>query len=490
MTDVAQILGVGQPPATHQPSRGHQFQGMPKDLLSRITGQADPLSAPLPPVVPTVTGGKANKNEKKEGLVKVGSKWVDPKKRTRKWVWAPFSSSSRTDGAIFSHWVRGNVEYPDYPFTRFDIHLDPVTYSEDEYNRLLKSDTWTKSETDQLMELARRFELRWPVVYDRWMEAMDYMTLEQVPPDRHVEDLQHRYYHVAALLTQSRIQHEASVEVQALTANHPDPPDSWLLETAAARSLASSDPAHQPVVTTLGTGTSNKVFDLQQEKERREQMQALWNRTKAEEQEEVQLRKELSKVEAQLRKLKKKGGHIVAARSNSPVPVPTPTPRVPYLQSGRLLPPATGGPAGLNKTLLQRLDTVLQELKVPSKPMPTKRVCDLYDRVRQDILSMLILQKTILQKEGLVQSRRLKLAKLGGNVRVVQEETLLGMVPAPAPAKKAPAKRKRKDAAKSPPPTAKKAEPATKKESKKADTKKKTDPSPPKKQRKKAKQQS
>jgi hypothetical protein len=53
----------------------------------------------------------------------------------------------------------------------------------------------------------------------------------------------------------------------------------------------------------------------------------------------------------------------------------------------------------------------------------------LYDTVRKDILTLLILQKTTLQKEGLVATKRLKLAKRGGNVRVVDEETLLGIAP-------------------------------------------------------------
>ncbi|EEC48846.1 predicted protein [Phaeodactylum tricornutum CCAP 1055/1] len=488
MADVAQILGVGGPkqtasngppppvPSHHQPSRAMQMQGMSRQVVGVLAGKQDPASADLPPGVPAfpINTKAGDKTAGQEGLIKVGNKWISKSKPARKWTWAPFASSSRTDGALFHHWVRANVEYPDYPFARFDIHLDPVTYSDDEYNRFLKSDAWTRSETDHLMDLSRRFELRWPVVHDRWL------ALFQEPSDgdaRKIEDLQHRYYEVAAILTQNRISQEAAAEAKALAVSQPDPSedpkaaaDQLLIETAAARALASSDPKHQPLMHNLGSGTSNKVFDLNYERERRTHMEALWNRTKEDEAEEAELRKELKFVEAQLRKVKKAGGHILAAaagggnklsndassrnpsRSVTPVPsavagaainsaalndafastAPTPMPQTPYLQSGRLTLPATGGGVGLNKTLVSRMQAILVDMKVPVQPIATKRVCDMYDSVRKDALTLLILQKSALQKEGLVESKRLKLAKMGGNVRVVQEETLMGITPLPS----------------------------------------------------------
>jgi DNA methyltransferase 1-associated protein 1 len=496
MSDIAQILGVSGPkpasnlagdgppplPANHQPSRAMKLQGMPREVMGLLSGSQDAQSAELPPVVPSfnpdVAKGKqtasTTTNGREKGSVKIGAKWISIKKPARQWTWASFASSSRTDGAMFNHWVRANVEYPDYPYARFDIHLDPITYSEEEYRRFLTNDLWTKSETDQLLELSRRFELRWPVIYDRWIE-MHYSPKDAREDMRKIEDLQHRYYSVAALLTQSRIAQEAATEAQVLASSTPEPSDdpkaaaeALIMETAAARALASSDPQHQPLMANLGAGISNKVYDLDQERERRSHMEILWKRTKEEEVEEAELRKELKHVEAQLRKVKKSGGHIIAAsngpggaagsmlnsaassrntsRATTPVPggteispamldeafastAPTPVAQTPYLQSGRLAPPNMGGSAGLNKILLTRMDAVLEELKVPKRVLPTKRVCDMYDTVRKDILTLLILQKNVLQKEGLVQSKRLKLAKMGGNVRVVDEETLLGIAP-------------------------------------------------------------
>jgi DNA methyltransferase 1-associated protein 1 len=417
--------------------------GMSRDVMRLIAGTNDPISAILPPMVPTF-------------IVKVGAKTISSDKKCRKWEWAPFTTSARSDGHKFRHWVRAGVEYPDYPYARFDIHLDPVQYTDEEYRKHLQDETWTKSDTDKLMDMARIMELRWAIIHDRWCGDF--------PGDnRKIEDLQYRFYFVAATLTQVRITKEAAAEVSALSSvPNADTSEPHLLETAAARAIATSEPQHQPFMANIGTGTSNKlVFDLAKERERRAYLEQCWNRTKAEEEEELALRKELKLIEMQLRKLKKSGGHILAgslpgsqnpSRSVSPVPVPTsaeaaalldkafsstaptPMPETPYLQSGRLAPPAIGGPLGINKTTLKRMETVLEELKAATKPLvPTKRICDLFDTVRKDILTLLTLQKGLLQKSGQLQSKRLRLAKLGGGSHVMDEEALVGIVPAPAP---------------------------------------------------------
>lgn len=490
MGDVAQILsgkmGAAQghstdalppppppPPSSHHPSRAMKVTGMSREVIDLLSGSQDTTSAALPPIVPSIPPAT-------DTQVKVGNKYISASKPARKWVWAPFASSARTDGALFRHWVRDGIEYPDYPYARFDVHSDPVTYTTEEYNQFLQNDTWTKSETDKLMDLARVFELRWAVIYDRWCEAY---------PERKVEDLQHRYYSVAATLLQQRVAKEAASEVAALSTTAPimDPTmpheqakavaDHHLMETAAARALASAQPQHQPLMANISTGSTNKnAFDLAKERERRAHMEVMWHRTKEEEREETELRKELRLVEAQIRKLKKSGGHILAAasqrgggvmsssaassrnpsRATSPVmpasnidsglldecfasTAPTPTPGTPYLQSGRLVPPATGGPMGINKTTLKRLDTVMEELNIPKRPMPTKRVCDIYDSVRKDALTLITLQKMVIQKEAQLQNKRLRLAKMGGGGRVVDEEALLGIAPPPAPPAPAPA---------------------------------------------------
>jgi DNA methyltransferase 1-associated protein 1 len=427
-------------PASHHPSRAHKLTAIAPPVMDLLVGKAqDHDTAALPPIAPSFH-------------IKVGNKLIDSRKATRKWAWDAFSSSARNDGQLFSHWVRAGVDYPDYPYARFDVHLDSVLYNDEEYSQFLQDPLWTKSETDKLMDLARIMEMRWAVIHDRWRDTFQ---------ARPIEDLMYRYYHVAAALAQVRIQKEASTEVAALTSVtvEPEHTEQHLLETAAARALATCDPLHQPLISNLGTGTANKnAFHLEKERERRAHLNLIWNRTKEEELEEAELRKELILVDAQLRKLKKSGGHLPAARAVSPMPTvaesaailqksfaasaPTPVAGTPYLQSARQVPPAPG--RGINKNTLKRMDAVLEELNVTGKPLPTKRNCDMYDSVRKDVLTLLSLQKMVMMREGMLQTKRLRLAKMGGGGRIIEEETLLGIAPTAPPAAPAPPLRKSK----------------------------------------------
>jgi DNA methyltransferase 1-associated protein 1 len=97
-----------------------------------------------------------------------------------------------------------------------------------------------------------------------------------------------------------------------------------------------------------------------------------------------------------------------------PGTIPTPTPGIPYLQSGRLSKPTTGGQFGPTKASLKRLDIALKELKISERPIPTKRVCDMYDTVRREILTLFALQKIMWKKEAEVISRRKKLVSIIG----------------------------------------------------------------------------
>ena len=599
MGDIAQILaptaaavpGIGA--SSGDSLKAIEMAGMSKEAMYLLKGKQDASSASLPPIVPSFGKitmekgtsadqdgpGVSGEKEQQEIKVKVGSKLISSSKRARPWTWAPFASSSRTDGAMFRHWVRKNVEYTDYPYAKFDIHMDPVTYTSEEYAAHLQSETWTRSETDRLMELARIFDCRWPVIFDRFcFESGDNLTSDKnnagstessnkidapsigAMSKRKIEDLQHRYYGVAAILAQIRIVQEAASEARALstaaaksavattipktpvtptatvtsaniatksTTGTPADPisaaekqqentENLLLESAAARSLATSAKNHQPLMSHVGTGTSNKMFDYEREQQRRHHLDRLWRRSK-EEEEESQLRRELKAIDAQLRKLKKNGGHILAAgstkiagrtkatlsasrtpmvksnglssqissapssrgpsRSATPIhqgtmsstaqtdhittndtklnssdilknpdvldenfasTAPVPMSQYPYLQSGRLVPPATGGSSGINKSLLTRMKEVLVELNIPERPLPTKRVCDTYDLVRKDILTLLTLKKMLMQKEGQLQSKRLRLSKMGGVTvspedKILDEERLLGIAPASKP---------------------------------------------------------
>lgn len=104
------------------------------------------------------------------------------------WEWRPFTSSARDDSLTLSHWVKNNDKSAEYAFARFNKKLKALTYSDEEYERHLTHPAWDKSESALLFELCRRFDLRWPVVHDRFPEGR---TCASPAPSAY----QHSLYH-------------------------------------------------------------------------------------------------------------------------------------------------------------------------------------------------------------------------------------------------------------------------------------------------------
>lgn len=70
--------------------------------------------------------------------------------------------------------------------------MDIPTYTENEYSQHLKAEGWTKEETDHLIDLAKRFDMRFIVMADRY-------DTEKFSK-RSVEDLKERYYKICGIL--------------------------------------------------------------------------------------------------------------------------------------------------------------------------------------------------------------------------------------------------------------------------------------------------
>ena len=260
------------------------------------------------------------------------------------------------------------------------------TYTPAEYDTHLQVAGWSAMETDHLFDLARRLDLRWPIVADRY----------ELMPQRSIAQLQHRYYDVVARL------HDAK---------HHDPSLAFAAEGAASAS---------------GAGDSFK-FNLEYETKRRAQRDAEWTRSAEDEHEERELRVQLRKVGAVLKRRQKAagasgsskrrgdagGGHAGAsapaaaaapdaAESASPGTVPSIQPRQRgsgvYLRSSRHRLPSQ--PDGLSTRMMQKMALVVMELGVPPRPLPTERVCDAYDALRQDIIQLLSLQKVLTRSQA------------------------------------------------------------------------------------------
>ena len=89
-------------------------------------------------------------------------------RKVRPWKWMPFKNSARKDSLVLHHWRRATDEGKDYPFAKFNKKLDCIpAYTDIEYANHLKDADWSKEETDHLLDLCTRFDLRFTVIHDR-----------------------------------------------------------------------------------------------------------------------------------------------------------------------------------------------------------------------------------------------------------------------------------------------------------------------------------
>ncbi|KAH7376238.1 SWR1-complex protein [Plectosphaerella cucumerina] len=98
----------------------------------------------------------------------------------------------------------------DSAFAKFNVHVQVPQYNEEQYRSHLTSADWTKDETDYLMGLVGDFDLRWPLIWDRYdytpeaingeasADGDESKAIIPVPKPRSMEDLKARYYAIAA----------------------------------------------------------------------------------------------------------------------------------------------------------------------------------------------------------------------------------------------------------------------------------------------------
>ena len=379
LNDVGRL--VGQAPKAMMREKVSKPKGMSRELFA-LMGK----DGIVPAVQPAKNIGAAFK-----------SKWTSSLKG--KWVFGEYANSARQDGVKFKHWMKADVDYQDYTYAKFNVRIEPFVYTDDEYDELLNSSTWTRSETDHLMFLCHKYNLRWPVIADRYAPN----------PPRTCQDLQQRYYTVIT-------------KVKAHRAN---------AGVGNMRNEAHTD------------------FDIEADRVRRLQLEAFMRKAlSSHDREEKELREELRDLDAQIKKLKKsassqaKGkaetvaaaaalastsaslatgavdmtGAAASAGARAPVQMlgmtvgslstsddagtddmPEPASGKPALQSSRLM--VVESAPGVGATLSRKANWMLRELQVPDYPIATRAVCDMLDNVRKNVFALLSVESALQKKE-------------------------------------------------------------------------------------------
>ncbi|KAF0711783.1 Aste57867_5041 [Aphanomyces stellatus] len=330
---------------------------------------------------------------------------------------------------------------------------------------------WTFDDTVYLWDLCKRYELRWVVVADRFNGHVPSKH------HRSMEDIKYWYYEVTRLLTDRRTavapKDEPStpkVEVGtpgvAQTAETTPTPLATISNpgdtatgdrdvkmeptepVAAAADVTPSTPAAAPsqAAASVAPAPTAYRFHIAYEKQRKAQLEMQFNRSNAEETAIKKLQEELRAVEAQLKKAvlrvdqkKKKARQYTSLVS---------CPRVGI--GGSAASNHTGGHAergllsqhvagaavakaglelefdqeddahagrGATTRLFCQTDAISllsMQFGLPTRPMPTKQVCEQFDKVRQDILALLALRKALASKVNDIHGMANKLTQLTG----------------------------------------------------------------------------
>lgn len=173
--DLSDILGARPIGETRDKSRSHKSTAVKKpDGVSR---EVFALTAGMPCVVPTP--GTAYKERRHLGTVVP-------------WRWKEFSNPGRDDDARLYHWAK-KLDTDEYYFAKYNKKQQIDEYTDAEYEEHMIDPEWTREQTDELMQLAKRFNTRFIIMSDRFSA-----------PEKTCEDLKARYYFICQKLLEIR----------------------------------------------------------------------------------------------------------------------------------------------------------------------------------------------------------------------------------------------------------------------------------------------
>jgi len=84
----------------------------------------------------------------------------------------------------------------EYVFSKYNKKIQLYRYDDEEYRTLLNDPSWTREETDYLLSMCERFDLRFVVIADRY-------KVPQLLPAHHTVNHE-RAFHLPALVSTVR----------------------------------------------------------------------------------------------------------------------------------------------------------------------------------------------------------------------------------------------------------------------------------------------
>lgn len=289
-------------------------------------------------------------------LNKDNNKKEDNEKR-QKWLWSEFNNPARVDGFRLHHWQRLEDIKKDYEYAQFNKNINIVSLKKDEYESYCNDldPSWTWEETDYLWDLCRNYDLRFIVIQDKYnFEGKQ---------DRSVEELKERYYSICRKVLEQRKNFD-----------HP----------------------------ILKSG-----YSYEQEVKRRACLERIINKSTENQNTERELIEQAKEIQEKTEKLQKfdnfenKMVKQIEDQDNAEGTFEEYIKGKPFVNSSfcYLRSYKMNHPVPINEKIQKKIELMLKELNVNEQQIPTERVENAYDILKNNLIIMISLKKHLEKKQ-------------------------------------------------------------------------------------------
>lgn len=272
--------------------------------------------------------------------------------QSQKWSWTEFNNPARSDNLHLKHWQRVEDIKKDYEYAQYNKKISIVNIKKDEYENLCQNldPSWTWEETEYLWELCRIYDLRFIVIQDRY-------NFNTNPIERSVEELKDRYYSVCKRILENRKQFE-----------HPILKSGYCYDQEIKRRACL-----ERII--------NKNADLLKiENEMLQQIEEINNKTEKIkkfdkfESKNIKQIDDQDKAEGTFEEYIKTRQYINSSFA--------------YLRSYKI-----NHPIPINEKIQKRVDYMLKEMNIPENPIPTERIENGLDVLKNNLIILTSLKK-------------------------------------------------------------------------------------------------
>ncbi|ESZ92358.1 hypothetical protein SBOR_7268 [Sclerotinia borealis F-4128] len=242
------------------------------------------------------------------------------RKPATKWEGRAFKNSARGgDGLVLRHWRKaegkerekekkkdgeGDTEMgdngeegkeneedtiEDSTFAKYNVRVQIPTYNDEEYKEILDDAEWSRHETDYLMGMVQEYDLRWPIIWDRY---------EYMPPDIPENAPENAITTAGDSLFRHTNQSKPSILRKVRTME--DLKSRYY--SIGAAMMALKNPLHQMNGAEFDLHQKMLNYQPRQEKHRKDFLEGVFTRTKEEAREEESLIVELKRILARSEK--------------------------------------------------------------------------------------------------------------------------------------------------------------------------------------------